>query len=200
MSRYGSAVSEKPYTILGCLAAGLFLSRVAFTPIILSLIHTSNPSALPLYLAACVTDLLDGRIARHLESTSSNGAIFDASADFFLLATGFTYYSALGLVSPLLPVMMAFSFLQYVLTINAPIKDRLGKHVGTVLFALLTILILFPEIQISMMVNAIGVGYIALSLTIRLQSIRSQRTTPLSASGGSFCQLCGRKHEHQRSS
>lgn len=96
--------------------------------------------------------------------------MIDASADFFLLATGFTYYSALGLVSPLFPVMTAFSFLQYMLTISVPIRDRLGKHVGTALFALLAVLMLFPTIQTSMVVSIFGAGYIALSLTFRLQS------------------------------
>jgi phosphatidylglycerophosphate synthase len=140
-----------------------------------SLLGTASPLALLVYLTACATDLLDGKSARLLNSSSYNGTVLDASADFILVAAGFTYYVALGLVSPILLVVMSFSFLQYLLTVEIPIRDRLGKHVGTTLFFLLAVVMFYPTSLTLMVTSIIGVSYIVASLINRFQGIRAYR-------------------------
>jgi phosphatidylglycerophosphate synthase len=163
---------EKPITIPAYTPTALTLTRMLLTTILLTLLRAASPLTLPTYLAACATDLLDGKAARLLGSSSADGAVLDASADFLLVAIGFTHYVLLGVVSPLLLVLMIISFLQYIHTIRIPVRDVLGKHVGTVLFALLGALILIPSTQVGAAVNVIGGAYVAASLIHRFQRIQ----------------------------
>ncbi len=163
---------EKPINIPPYTPTALSLSRMLLTPVILSLLKAASPLALPLYLAACATDLLDGKAARFLGSSSADGAALDASADFFLVAAGFTHYMFLGAVSPLLLGLMTFSFIQYIHTMSLPVRDTLGKHVGTLLFALLGALILAPSTQVGAAVAVIGGTYVAASMINRFQRIQ----------------------------
>jgi phosphatidylglycerophosphate synthase len=163
---------EKPINIPPYLPPALSLSRMLLTPVILGLLRAASPLALPLYLAACATDLLDGKAARLLGSPSADGAALDASADFLLVATGFTHYVLLGAVSPLLLGLMTLSFLQYIHTMSLPVRDTLGKHVGTLLFALLGALILAPSAQVGASVTVIGGAYVAASTIQRFRSIQ----------------------------
>jgi CDP-diacylglycerol--glycerol-3-phosphate 3-phosphatidyltransferase/cardiolipin synthase len=162
----------KPYTIPGYLPSALSLTRILLMPVYLSLLRSASPLALPLYLAACATDLLDGKAARLLGSSSADGAALDASADFLLLAAGFTHYASTGLVSPLLLGLMTLSFTQYMYTMGLPVVDTLGKHVGTVLYALLGALTLAPSTQAGAAASAIGAAYTAASLIHRLRLVQ----------------------------
>jgi len=170
------------YTTLKTLAvipqytpAALALTRVLLTPVIMALLRAASPLALPLYVAALATDLLDGKAARLLGSSSNEGAALDAGADFLLVAAGFTHYAFAGLVSPLLLGLMASSFLQYFATINLPIKGSLGKHVGTLLFTLLGALIINPSAHIGAVANAAGCAYLVAALIHRNWLIRRHR-------------------------
>jgi phosphatidylglycerophosphate synthase len=173
MSNLALIIQQKLITIPGYLPTALTLTRISLTPIISVLLLGASPLALPIYIVACATDLFDGKIARHLNRTSSKGVILDASADFLLIASGFAYYTSVGLASPLLLILMTSSFLLYVTTSKLPIRDRLGKHVGTILFMLLAALMLIPTIQVSIIVNLIGAAYVAASMIYRFICIRN---------------------------
>jgi len=172
MSRLAS-LKEKLDIIPLNLPLTLSLSRIALTPVVWILLQANSPLILPLYLLACSTDLLDGKVAKLLNSSSINGAILDVSADFLLVTTGFTYYMLIGLISPMFLWAMTFSFLQYLLTMSTPIKDPLGKHIGTVLFALLALTMLSPTASVTFIVSLIGISYIAISLISRFQSLHA---------------------------
>ncbi|MFH2109771.1 MAG: CDP-alcohol phosphatidyltransferase family protein [Candidatus Bathyarchaeota archaeon] len=163
---------ENPATIPPYTPTVLTLTRILLTPILLTLLRAASPLAPTIYLAACATDLLDGKAARRLGSSSAEGAVLDASADFLLIATGFTHYVLLGIASPLLLTLMTLSFLQYIHTISLPVRDVLGKHVGTVLYTLLGALILAPSTQVGAAVNVIGGAYVAAALIHRFQRIQ----------------------------
>jgi len=167
---------EKPINIPPYLPSALSLSRMLLAPAILGLLRAANPLALPLYLAACSTDLLDGKAARLLGSPSAEGAALDASADFFLIAAGFTHFMLSGLASPLLLGIMTLSFLQYIHTISLPVRDALGKHGGTRRFAMLGALILAPSPQVGSAATVIGATYTAASTIHRLKSIQRHHT------------------------
>ena len=149
----------------------LSISRIVLTPVIWVLLNVHSSLAFPLYLITCLTDFFDGKLARFLNSTSKNGAILDASADFFLLSVGFYYYISIGLAPPSILVFMTLSFLQYIITSRIPIDDHLGKHVGTILYFLLAAMMLSPKTQSSTITNFIALFYISTSLIIRFYRI-----------------------------
>jgi phosphatidylglycerophosphate synthase len=147
--------------------------RLFASPVFYVQLVSRNILAFPVFLLVVASDLLDGKVARHFECTSIKGKIFDASADFFILITGFSYYFMEGRLSPILLVVMVISLFQYLLTIKLTVSDLLGKYVGTVLYILLAALMLFPRVEMGFVVSVFGVGYIVTSLLSRLYLIFS---------------------------
>ncbi len=186
MSNLRLIAREIRYILPSHLPSALSLSRIVLAPVVWVLLRVHSDLAFPIYLITCMTDFFDGKLARFMNSTSKKGAVLDASADFLLVSVGFYHYMSLGLVSPLLLVVMTFSFLQYILTSRIPIDDHLGKHVGTILYILLAAMMLSPTTQSSTIVNFIGFSYIIASLINRFRCIiihtRSERRAPPVAS------------------
>lgn len=92
-------------------------------------------SAAVLFVVACATDVLDGRIARLRAVTSSLGGKLDHSADAFFVVCGIASLSYLGLVPVLLAPLVVLAFLQYYLdakkTPASKLRpSRLGKWNG----------------------------------------------------------------------
>ncbi|ULQ46283.1 CDP-diacylglycerol--glycerol-3-phosphate 3-phosphatidyltransferase [Flagellatimonas centrodinii] len=69
----------------------LTLLRVAAIPVVLALFYVPIPYARQvatvIYIAACITDWLDGYLARRWDQTSRFGAFLDPVADKLLVAT-----------------------------------------------------------------------------------------------------------------
>ncbi|MEQ8659932.1 MAG: CDP-alcohol phosphatidyltransferase family protein [Gammaproteobacteria bacterium] len=95
----------------------------------------------PLFALAVASDLLDGRLARARGTTSRLGTLLDHGADACLV-TALTATAAWhGLVPPLLPLLIASAFLQYVFDsrahAGAPLKgSRLGRWNGIAYYVL----------------------------------------------------------------
>lgn len=113
---------------------------------------------------SCLTDAVDGKVARHFNMISTLGKILDPLAD---KATQFTLTLCLSLKYPVLhPVLALFvvkELFQAVLGIINLAKGKMlpgalmaGKVCTTVLFVSLITLVLFPEM------NPIAVDLIAL--------------------------------------
>ena len=171
MSNLRLIVQEIRYILPSNLPSVLSISRIMLVPIFWMFLRIHSNLAFPLYLIICMTDFLDGKLARFLNSTSKKGAVLDASADYLIISVGFYYYISLGFVSPLLLAVMTLSFLQYILTSRIPIDDHLGKHIGTILYLLLAAMMLFPMTPISTIINFIGFFYIIASLITRFHCI-----------------------------
>jgi len=79
------------------------------------------PALLPAWLLplmillAIVTDLLDGWVARRTGTASAAGQLFDHGTDFLFVTAGLAGAAHAGQVTPLLPVLIAVAFSQYVL-------------------------------------------------------------------------------------
>jgi cardiolipin synthase len=171
-------MQEIKYILSKHLSSMLSISRVILGLIIWILLTVHSNLAFPIFLVACITDVLDGILARFLNSATKKGAALDATADYLLVSVGFFYYISLDLVSPLLLAVMTISFLQYILTFKIPIKDHMGKYVGTILYILLAAMILSPTPQNSIIINFIGVFYTTISIINRLyQIIKNTRTS-----------------------
>ena len=75
----------------------------------------SAPLLLVLITVGILTDYFDGIVARAANMASAKGQLFDHCTDFFFVAAGLTGAANIGLVSPILPLLIAIAFSQYVL-------------------------------------------------------------------------------------
>ena len=83
--------------MIGNLPNILTIARILLLPFFAaSLIYGSYQYALILFLAAAITDVLDGLIARMKKQTTDFGSILDPVADKFLMLTSFIVMSVYG--------------------------------------------------------------------------------------------------------
>lgn len=68
-----------------------------------------------LIFAAIATDYFDGIVARATGTASARGQLFDHGTDFVFVTSSLAGAAYAGLISPLLPVLIAVAFSQYVL-------------------------------------------------------------------------------------
>ncbi|MCC5885992.1 MAG: CDP-alcohol phosphatidyltransferase family protein [Gammaproteobacteria bacterium] len=74
----------------------------------------------PIWLLACIllaiaTDLLDGVVARRLGTASAAGQLFDHGTDCLFVTAALAAAAYAGLLTPILPLLVALAFGQYVL-------------------------------------------------------------------------------------
>jgi phosphatidylglycerophosphate synthase len=86
---------------------------------------------------ACVTDFLDGQIAKRTDSSPSLGGYADPAADFLLVLGAFSAFVLNGVYPIWTVVVVVLMFLQFVLTSgpSGPLYDPVGKYYGAALFA-----------------------------------------------------------------
>jgi len=125
-------------TALRIVAAGLLLYALS---------EGMRPWALTLFLFSCVTDYIDGYLARRLGVCTVLGSYLDATADFLVVLASFTAFVRQG-VYPWWTVLVIVSmFLQFIVTskLGRPIYDPVGKYYGTFLFAAIGVTLLWPH-------------------------------------------------------
>ena len=83
----------------------LTMSRIAVIPALIALIWIGTPTlrwiALTIYAIACITDILDGYLARSLNQQSALGRLFDPIADKLLIAVAIVMLVAFDRVTGL---------------------------------------------------------------------------------------------------
>ncbi len=156
----------------------LSLFRLVLIPVYV-VIYLNAKADADYYLAAailavsCVTDLIDGKIARHFNMISNTGKILDPLAD---KATQFTLIICLTIQYPLLLALVALFVVKegfqgiaglVILRRGQILKGALisGKICTTVLFVSLILLVMVPP-PISPVVLYIIVGVDALAMLI----------------------------------
>ena len=129
------------------LANGLSASRFLLAALLaIALVNGAWWSAAVLFVVACVTDVLDGRIARQRAVTSSFGGKLDHSADAFFVVCGIASLSYVGLIPVLLAPLIVLAFAQYYWdarkTHEGKLRpSRLGKWNGIAYFVIVGIAI-----------------------------------------------------------
>lgn len=98
-------------------------------------------SAAVLLSAAILTDLLDGPVARRFNHHTALGGLFDHATDALFIAVLLAALASRGLITPLLPALVAAAFIQYTLDSRAlagrPLKSSwLGRSNGIAYFVL----------------------------------------------------------------
>jgi len=81
----------------------LTLTRIALIPVVLVLFYMEKPwgnwLAATVFIAACITDYLDGYYARALKQSSSFGSILDPIADKLLVASTILMLAVFGRIT-----------------------------------------------------------------------------------------------------
>lgn len=145
----------------------LITSARLFVTYNLMLVLSGGGWGVPSYALACLTDLFDGKVARLLHSETRFGALFDASADFLLVFSTSFILALRGLVSPWFLCLITYCFASFLFIRRKPIADPLGKHIGTVLFIALGVVLIYPVEFVAAWSTLIASCYIVASMVLR---------------------------------
>ncbi len=143
--------------MVGNLPNLLTLARILLLPFFAAtLIYEEYQYALLLFIAASVTDLLDGLVARIKNQITYFGSILDPVADKFFLITSFVVMSILGLIPKWLTIIVISKdlivvtgcIILYFVTHNLKIEPSLlGKVSSACQFILLGLVLLARNID-----------------------------------------------------
>ena len=101
-----------------------------------------------LFLISVGTDLLDGFIARKLNSVSTFGAYLDVVCDFLFIFGMYLNFTLKGTYSPWILFMIIFVFSQFILSnlyLKKTIYDPIGKYYGSLLCGGIGLTLLFSH-------------------------------------------------------
>lgn len=130
----------------------LSISRAVLAPLAFWLIVEGNwQSASWILLAALVTDLADGQLARRWQQTSPLGGLLDHGSDAVLVTSILAALAVQQYVTPLLPVLVILAFSQYTLDSKAlqgqPLRaSKIGRYNGILYFIVSGFPILQPVV------------------------------------------------------
>lgn len=130
----------------------LSISRLAFAPVAaFAILETDWLVVAWILWLALVTDLADGQLARRAGQTTALGGFLDHGSDAVLVTCILGGLSALGIVTPLLPVLVILAFSQYTLDSNAlqgqPLRSsQIGRYNGIFYFIVSGFPILQPVV------------------------------------------------------
>ena len=153
----------------------LSLFRLALIPVYV-VIYLHADSAVDHFIAggilavSCLTDMVDGQIARHFNMISTVGKVLDPLADKL---TQFALIICLGIRYPVIWIMVALFFVKEVFQLIAGIvnlrKGRMlngaliaGKICTTILFVSLILMVLIPKLSGAVVNTIVVIDCIAL--------------------------------------
>jgi len=88
--------------------------RLAAAPALAAaIVCDAAATAAALFALAVATDLADGPLARRRGEVSPLGGLLDHASDALLCTSGLAALAARGVLTPLLPLLVALAFLQY---------------------------------------------------------------------------------------
>ena len=145
----------------------------------------AEPDAFPSYLllvlvvVAIITDYFDGKVARHMNTVSAAGMLFDHGTDFLFVTSALFAASYTGLVNPWLPILIVLAFSQYVLDSYWLLRQKklrmsmLGRWNGVFYFLPL---VLIGFLQLELLNNwseALGSLIMLLSIVLLVSTLAS---------------------------
>ncbi|MCW3996544.1 MAG: CDP-alcohol phosphatidyltransferase family protein [Candidatus Bathyarchaeota archaeon] len=152
--------------------------RIAVLPLFFYLFNLENVDAcLALLSLSAATDFLDGYLARKLNVTSRFGAYWDATTDFILMFGAFAIFFAQGFYPWWLLVLIAVSFIQFLVTSNFAkrIYDPVGKYLGSALYIGIALTLIRPTHTIFIFVQYAFAVFFVVSLASRIISLVKKR-------------------------
>jgi|SRR5665647_2095752 len=152
--------------------------RVAALPPFFYFYTIGNVAACLGLLAFCAaTDFFDGYFARKLGVTSKFGAYYDATTDFILIIGIFAIFHAVGFYSIWLLLLIAASFIQFLVTsyLYRKIYDPVGRYIGSALYIGIALTLLWPIPTIFIFVQYAFVVFFLVSITSRIIDLTRKR-------------------------
>jgi CDP-diacylglycerol--glycerol-3-phosphate 3-phosphatidyltransferase len=119
--------------------------RLAAAPALVVAIHVDAAwVATALFALAVASDVGDGIVARRFGEQSGFGRLFDHAADAIFVTAGAATLASAGVLPPLLPTLIAASFLQYALDAkiakaSGPRPSSLGRWNGIAYYVIVAI-------------------------------------------------------------
>ena len=164
-------------------ANGLTASRLLAAPLLaVAILREAQGMALLIFVAAVLTDLLDGLVARRFGQASSLGGVLDHATDAAFVTAGTGALGCAGEVPQILPWLIAAAFLQYVLDSRVAVggslrPSLLGRWNGVAYFVLLGIPVVRDGLGLNWpgapVVNALGWALVATTLLSMAQRLRA---------------------------
>ena len=110
--------------------------------------------AATLFTLAALTDLADGPLARRYDHASPIGGLFDHGTDALFVSVTLGALAAVGFINPLLPVLVALAFIQYMFDSKALAgaelrTSLLGRNNGIAYFVMVGIPVVREALQLS---------------------------------------------------
>jgi CDP-diacylglycerol--glycerol-3-phosphate 3-phosphatidyltransferase/cardiolipin synthase len=120
---------------------------VLVVPFFGALVNAHRGAALLWLLAICLTDALDGPLARGLGAATGFGAYLDVTADFVVVAAGFAALGRIGAFPWWILALIGVMFAQFLLssTRRRPVYDPVGRYYGGLLFGVLAVALAIPD-------------------------------------------------------
>jgi phosphatidylglycerophosphate synthase len=164
-------------------ANGLTASRLVAAPLlVLAILSEAHGAALLIFVAAVLTDLLDGLGARRFGESSPLGGVLDHATDATFVTAGTAALGCTGEVPLILPWLIAAAFLQYLVDSRVAAggslrASALGRWNGVAYFVVLGIPVVRDGLGLAWpaapVVKAIGWVLVAstlLSMALRLRA------------------------------
>jgi phosphatidylglycerophosphate synthase len=111
-------------------------------------------------------DFFDGWVARRFHSETSFGAIFDAFADFILVITMSCFLIQMNRIASWFIGLIIVAFIRFILVKPKPESDPLGKHIGTILFIALGLILAIPIPFLAVWSTTIASSYLVISMIL----------------------------------
>lgn len=172
-------------------ANGITLIRLVAAPVLVLAIRADLAWVATLVFGlAVVTDLADGFVARRFGEASALGRLIDHSTDAIFVTSGTAALAFAGVLPPLLPALIALSFLQYALDSGStdPRPSSLGRGNGIAYFVVLAVPIVrdalgwsWPAPGVVVALGWLLIASTVLSIVDRLRIHASGRRRPPAA-------------------
>lgn len=154
----------------GYVPSAVTLARVVLVPFFLyTIVREMREASLLIFLFLCLTDLLDGFLARRLNASSIAGAYFDAFADFLVVAAALVVFTVNGTYPFWTVPIVTAMFVQFLVTSRTGrlVYDPVGKYYGGALFAMVLLTLLFRGDQAHEMLLTLFLMYTAAAVASR---------------------------------
>ncbi len=161
----------------------LTLARIAACPILVLLLHNGNYAmALVLFVAAGITDGLDGYIAKRFDCTSNFGAVLDPVADKLLIGSAYIMLAVLGDLPFWLLIVVMFRdlvivvgyFIFVMMGAEVPMRPTYSSKVNTFVQISLVVAVLLEKasaLHISLVLNGLIIGVLVTTVISGIQYV-----------------------------
>lgn len=120
-------------------------------------------------IAAALSDLADGWLARRTDMRTRTGAYLDVGGDLLIVLGGFGALAVAGAMPRWLPFSLLAVFAQFLFTSRRgqPAYDPVGKYFGGFLYGALGVALALPDLAVAQAVTATVVVMIGVTLASR---------------------------------